>query len=277
MSTKEKKLSRAKRWCYTLNNPTSEPTLATDVVYHVYGREKGESGTPHLQGFVIFNRQKLLTQVLQMIPNCHWEVARGKNSQAANYCKKDGDFVETGELPPESNAKGNEAVKRKYAEFKAHAIAGNFDLIDDDLYARHYRTMKEIHKDHIKSVGNLAGELKNEWYYGVAGAGKSKKAYEENPGAYLKSCNKWWDGYQGEEVVIIDDFDPSHKVLGHHLKQWSHHWEFNAETKGGMLRIRPAKIIVTSQYRIHEIFDDLNTYQAISRRFKEIEIKKEID
>ena len=32
-------------------------------------------------------------------------------------------------------------------------------------------------------------------------------------GAYVKSLNKWWDGYSGEDVVIIDDFGPNQECL----------------------------------------------------------------
>jgi len=97
------------RWCFTLNNPTDvdRQRLAsafTDasrrVVYLVVGRETGDSGTPHLQGFVIFNRTVTFAHARDTIGHtAHLERARGTSKQADDYCKKDGDFDEYGTLP----------------------------------------------------------------------------------------------------------------------------------------------------------------------------------
>lgn len=66
--------------------------------------------------------------------------------------------------------------------------------------------------------------------------------------------NKWWDGYRGQDVVILDDITPDHACLCYHLLIWSDHYSFNAEVKGGSVNIRPRIIIVTSNYTIEEVF-----------------------
>jgi GTPase SAR1 family protein len=111
-------------------------------------------------------------------------------------------------------------------------------------------------------------ELNNLWIWGPAGCGKSTTARRMcNNDFYPKQMNKWWDGYQNEEVVIIDDFEKeSH--LGHHLKIWADHFSFLAETKGGMLQIRPKRIIITSNYSPHDCFPEDELQKAILRRFK---------
>jgi len=99
-------MSRAKNWCFTLNNPTEDETsallhAAAATEYIVWGRETGEGGTPHLQGYVIFPAAIRLATVKNRLGSqrFHLEVTRGSPQQAAEYCKKDGDFTEFGELP----------------------------------------------------------------------------------------------------------------------------------------------------------------------------------
>lgn len=98
---------------------------------------------------------------------------------------------------------------------------------------------------------------------------KNKKAWEDNPDLYVKSINKWWDGYHGQDVVLLDDWDPSHEqFLRQHLKTWADRYPFRAETKGSSMMIRPKKIIVTSNFSINECFSNPEDAAAIRRRFK---------
>ena len=56
--------------------------------------------------------------------------------------------------------------------------------------------------------------------------GKSRYVREKYPDAFIKDANKWWDGYNGEEVVIIKDIDKYDIKLGRHLKLWGDHYSF---------------------------------------------------
>lgn len=102
-----KNFSMYTRWCFTHNNYTDADIDAyktLDTKYIVFGKETGSNGTPHLQGFLILKRSQRLSFLrnhflrLGLVPG-HYEPARGTNEQAAEYCKKDGDYFEDGSFP----------------------------------------------------------------------------------------------------------------------------------------------------------------------------------
>lgn len=261
---------RARSWVFTLNNYSPEELLEVeriDCKYMVFGKELGEDNqVPHLQGYLHFKDQKALSTLKKLMPRAHFEIARGNAEENYNYCTKQGDFIEKGTRPISQKRKG-EMEQERWATIKAQAIAGDLESIDPKVYVSHYRTLKAIAKDHMKPPNDLEGCC-GHWYYGEAGSGKTTAARSEHPGAFIKSRDKWWCGYQGEDVVILDDMDPFHKGLAAYFKDWADKWTFKAEDKGGCKWIRPKKFIVTSQYHPSDIWDDKETLDAISRRYE---------
>lgn len=143
----------AKNWTFTLNNPTPGDeqrlqALGDPVVYLIAGREVGDSGTPHLQGYVSFSVRKRLAQVKTVLGNNpHVEVARNPNA-AIEYCKKDGDFFEVGEAPTGSGARSD------IDAFKDDVKQGNHDLasireIHSEVYAKYPRFCQEYIQDNL--------------------------------------------------------------------------------------------------------------------------------
>lgn len=89
----------------TLNNyrPEDVAVLRTPnskLRYIIVGHEVGEQGTPHLQIYFQLEKQAKLTTIKGWggpWSRMHFEAARGTDSEAADYCKKDGNFFELGE------------------------------------------------------------------------------------------------------------------------------------------------------------------------------------
>lgn len=99
-SIKKKQISPAKRWCFTLNNYTEEdissivPVIKDLCDIYIIGKEVGEKGTPHLQGFINFKKK---SRPLSIFDNqkIHWEKSKGTNEDNEEYCSKDGDVLIT--------------------------------------------------------------------------------------------------------------------------------------------------------------------------------------
>lgn len=107
------------------------------------------------------------------------------------------------------------------------------------------------------------------WYWGAPGLGKSHKVRSDEKALYLKAQNKWWDGYEGQEAVLLDDFDKGGVCLGHYLKIWADKWACTGEIKGSTIPLNFKRIYITSNYSIEELFgEDPEMVAAIRRRFK---------
>ena len=89
-----KRCNAAKRWVFTWNNyPTDWLALvapAFEGSAWLAGEEVGESGTPHLQGYVEFPVKVRPAGYKGLPKQIHWESARGDKASNVNYCTKEG-------------------------------------------------------------------------------------------------------------------------------------------------------------------------------------------
>jgi len=88
------RVSPAIRWCFTLNNWTEDqygsmvPIIKEKCRLAIVGKETGESGTPHLQGYIEFKTKSRPVGVFG-IKEIHWEKAKGNKADNIKYCSKD--------------------------------------------------------------------------------------------------------------------------------------------------------------------------------------------
>ena len=259
-------MSKTNRFALTINNylPVhellSKSDLSNSLKYWIFGREVGESGTPHLQGYIEFhNNQKLrITAAKQRLvdlgfpESIHLEPAKGTGIQNVTYCSKGGDFWQGGVAP-----KGQ--GKRTDLDNVCDLINSGSSLSD---IAEQYPSQVIKFGQGITRLIQMKVErrfFKTEifWLWGPTGSGKSRYAWDAAPTAYMKSSShKWWDGYLGQETVILDDYRPSKEMPFNLILNLFDRYPLSVEIKGGMMEFTSKVIYVTSPFSPNQICDN---------------------
>lgn len=195
------------RYCFTLNNYTAadeERLQNLECKYICYGREKaGTTGTPHLQGMVIFDRSRRFNAAVSAIGGgAHVETLRDAAASRV-YCQKEGDFYERGELTTPGKRTDTKAIKE--------AVLGGKLVIDilghDDMNPQTLRYAEGLQK--YVTPPTIRRSIR--WYWGPSGAGKTSSAVSEAEASGGSLCIltgklNFLNGYTGQKNVIIDDF-----------------------------------------------------------------------
>ena len=271
-------------WAITWNNaPIQSETniewlyLHNHVSYIIAGEESAPTtGTDHLQIYAVFNTRKRLVGVRSLFGNAVYatpKYAHTTSKQNIDYCKKNKNkFVEFGTPPDEADKRdmtsawetfNKLASERKYEEIK-HQFPS--------MYTRYHSTMLRIGES---SKANLENELVDlptacgVWVWGPPGTGKSTTIRNAYPNAYRKNITKWWDGYNYESDVIIDDI-ADYRTMLPLLKIWADQGWFMAEKKGATMKARPRSIIITANVSMEDAFPDPVQLAAIKKRFIDV-------
>lgn len=228
----------------------------------------------HLQGFLMLEKKMRLTELKKIDPFSHFERMKGTVQQNYDYCtKEDKTPMEFGTRPQFEN--NGERERNRWSTARQSAIERHWADVDDQIYVSHYGNLRRIAAEHPFTTSNL-DKCCGVWLYGVPHSGKSYDArnkYCIGTSPYLKeSTDHWWDNYEGQETVIIEDVDPDTCIgqVAQRLKVWCDVYPFACQYKGGTnASIRPRRVIVTSNYSIEECFPKLHgdALQALKRRF----------
>jgi len=287
---------KTRSYIYTFNNYTANQLTYLknykNCIYHVFQEEIGSAPnyTRHLQGFIYFKNAITFGGCKKRLGSnsIHVEGRKGTVQEASDYCSdpekrcQGGILHVYGEMPMSQTEKGK-CSKAIYLDVIEHAKAGDCDWIAlnyPGIYFRGIFKLNYLSKQFAPRPSDLktleTDTSPNLWVYGDSGEGKSTYVRQlAGTDYFAKNKNKWFDCYQGEKTVIIDDFDLGHSGLGSHVKLWGDKFSFVGEIKGGAAYIRPRRMMITSNYSIDEIWKgDDQMIASIKRRYKVIKFDR---
>ena len=244
-----------RNYCFTLNNYTEtevEQLKAIGCSYILLGREVGEQGTPHIQGYVEFENSKRLTTLKKINPRIHWEPRKGTQEQAIEYCKKDNRWEEYGKKKEQGQRKDLDAIKDDILKGKK---VDELAIENPEIVHQYGRTL-----DRIEDIA-LRKQFRTEmtqgvWLWGETAVGKSHIAFDGyNPETHYLWANdgKWWDGYRGQEIVIMNDFRG--EIAYNELLQLIDKWPYKVPRRGREpMPFVSKKVIITSSLPPEKIY-----------------------
>lgn len=155
------------------------------------------------------------------------------------------------------------------------AKAGLFTELEETYPDAWFYQQRQIMTQRYRAIArteSLDGVLDNVWIFGPPRVGKTDLVRQLAPGAYVKPADtKWWDHYDGQDNVILDDLTRGFYDTA--FKTWTDRHAFIAETKFGTMQVRPKRIVVTSNKPPSHYFPSDEDMEAIYGRFQIIEVK----
>lgn len=297
--------SFARYVCFTYNNPSPDDIdniksmLSAKTEYAVFGVERGDSGTLHLQGYFELpsKPRHRMSTMARWFPGrgAHLEKRRGKRHQAADYCKKgdqshaewelDGrsglnfglnaSVWEHGELPEEDVDKGKRTdIEKVREDILSGDIKNEFDLL------MNVRSMPALRFGQT-FLNNMPTSVIRDrpmvyWIHGATGTGKSRAAAEliqrivEKRGWSFWRHNgslQWFDGYNRQEIAWIDDYRFSGRGSTEfaHLLNLLDVYPLRVPIKGGFVQWTPKFIIITAPKPYSASFSSLGDAEDLGQ------------
>lgn len=252
--------AKSRGWCFTINHYDSRDIEALRNYFHdtpscdylIFGFEEGANGTPHLQGYLHHENARAGTSIRHACRDRgHWERAAGSPAQNKAYCSKQATescpVVELGKLPTQGRRSDLETLAQriKSGETLQSVLQGD-DFASVATWIKHTRGCDRI-AAMCAPKRDASTESTVYWCYGPTGSGKSRWAYEEFPDAYrFASAGRWFDGYDGQDTIIFDDFRPDAGLSYAYILQITDRYPMQLPVKGGFVPLLAKRFVFTS-------------------------------
>lgn len=261
-------------WCFTDFTLTDINFIVKDLypkglTYIIYGVETCPSTKKkHHQGYMEFDKNIGFNYLKKTYPNWHFEKRKEdrNNAKSIAYCQKEGEYFEWGTKKEYkgSGARSDIATVKK-------AIAEGCSVRDVIKSCTSYQSIRMCEKlmEYTEKKRNWKPEVY--WYWGPTGCGKTYTAVREAGDDYWMSGKdlKWFQGYDGHENVIIDDFRESYCSFSEILRLLDR-YPYVVEVKGGSRQFVAKKIWITCPLPPEQVYHTREDTNQLMRRITSV-------
>lgn len=273
---------RVRNWCFTLFVDEEK-----DYGSYISGGDKlrcavwqlercPETERLHLQGYVEFTAPMRMAAVKTFLASSsvHLEPRKGPRDAAIAYCRKEDsraggpwEHGDLGDLRPGKRTDLDQLAERL-------RDGGSIrELIEDSpgQFVRYHRGLENLHNRMQQERARPFRKLTVMVYHGLAGVGKTRRAIDESGGDFYildQGERVWFDGYDGQGTLIIDDFYGWIKYG--QLLRILDGYPYRCEIKGSFTWALWTKVFITSN-KAPDTWYSAGLTEALARRITSIE------
>lgn len=278
-------VDKRRHTCWTINNWTTEDLERVrdyhhntkSVRYGCWSQEVSTTGTPHIQGYTSWRNSMSLEAFKRKVApgRLHYEpYTNGTAQENHDYCaglvEKKGNtlnptFEEYGEMPNQ----GDRTDWRKAVNQVRERVPVVDVIADQPHLLPTIRALERLAT--LTRQPPKDRDVRVLYIHGPAGCGKTRAIHTTHPDAYWKPEGQWWDGYEGQEVVVLDDYygDMPYAQLLRVLDRYP----LRLPVKGGFVPAEYTTVLITSNASLDEQYPGIavpNRREALYRRIHRV-------
>ena len=260
---------KKRHYCFTINNYGTKELKQFQKVakslekhgYICYGLERGEKkDTPHIQGYIqLKNSQRFrflhkyfnLKREDGKLHRFHIEATNGSAVQNKDYCAKEGQFFEHGEMIMSKGQRTDmEALRMLVMENPQNA---------NEIIREHCTNLQQI--KFVESWSRYQFKPRDKenppvvlWIFGATAVGKTRLVCDTFEDVCIVSDCKWpGTGYFQNECILFDDFRAKDMDFNLLLRV-TDRFKVDLAVKGGSIPLNSPHIIFTAPISIEHMY-----------------------
>ncbi len=216
---------------------------------------------------MVSSESRRLSSLKKVNNRAHYELAKGSTEANFNYCSKDNKVWEYGDR--------NKCGQGKRNDLKDIVTKPIEDIIRDhpDIYVKFHKGIKDLtfQKD-LKIINHYNNKLIVSSIIGKPGSGKTRYVLDKHKpeNVYIldaEDSKLWFDGYNGQEILLIDDFYGNIKYS--YMLRLIDKYHLKLQVKNGFVVSKWNKIYITSNNEIKHWYNNMSNIDALKRRINE--------
>jgi len=263
------KKGKGKSWFLTINNWTIEEKAFAEALpcqRKIIAEELAPTtGTPHIHIAIIFKSSKRWAAMKKLFPRADVRQMRGRWSDQEYLLKEGNAYIE------DNTKQGQRTDIELFVKDAQVETEQKILEVHPGAWCKYQRAYSRLKEMKEKKASRAFRHLNVIVHWGYTGTWKTRIAYDLGGHIWKPSAPEWWNGYEGEEIIIIDEFYGQMRAA--RFLSLLDGYQCRLPTKGGFTYARWTTVYITSNVHPDDWYAGKipeSVKQAMMRRIKKV-------